>query len=357
MWMLIKVIIVISLLMLAVAYVTLAERKLLAFMQLRFGPNRVGWHGALQPIADGVKLLIKECIVPLEADKWLYRMAPVVSIAFALVPFAVVPFARAFYITDINIGLIFVMAVGSLGFLGTIMAGWSSGSKYSFLGSLRALALMISFEVPMVMSMVGVILFSRSLSLVSIVESQARWGWFVRLQPVAFIVYLLCGIAETQRIPFDMLEDEGSLVCGFFTEYSGMRFGLFFMAEYANMFMVAILATVLFLGGWQRPFASWPLFDFLAVVPSVVWFSLKVLAFMFLYFWLRATLPRVRYDQLMYLCWKILLPLTLINLMLTSLYLLLRMNILVFYLLNLVSVLAWLKAYGTTQAWAKAASQ
>jgi NADH-quinone oxidoreductase subunit H len=357
MWVWVKIAIVLSVLMLAVAYISLAERKLLAFMQIRIGPNRVGWHGILQPIVDGIKLLTKECIVPAHADKWLYRMAPVVSIAFSLVPFAVVPFARAFYITDINIALLLVLAIGSLGFIGTIMAGWSSSSKYPFLGSLRALALMISFEVPMVIVMVGVIMFCRSLSMVSIVEAQAEWGWFIHLQPVAFVIYLLCGIAETQRIPFDMLEDEGSLVTGFFTEYSGMRFGLFFMAEYANMFMVSIMATVLFLGGWQRPFASWAWFNFLDVVPSVFWFSAKVLLFMFLYIWLRGSLPRVRYDQLMYLCWKILLPLAMLNLLLTAVYLLCEMNILLFYLLNLLMVVAWLKIYDIAQAQGTAVSQ
>ncbi len=353
---LMKVGVVVGILMLAIAYITLAERRILAFMQFRMGPNRVGWGGVLQPLADAVKLLSKECIMPEQADKWMYRTAPVVSMAFALVPFAVVPFAQAFYITDINIGLLFIMAMGSVGFLGTIMGGWSSRSKYSFLGSLRALALMISFEVPMIMAMTGVIIFSRSLSMVKIVEAQAQYGWFVLLQPLAFVIYLLCGVAETQRIPFDMLEDEGSLVCGFHTEYSGIRFGLFFMAEYANMFMVAIVATVLFLGGWQRPFVSWPFFNFLSVIPSIFWFSIKVLALMFLYIWLRGTLPRVRYDQLIYLCWKILLPLSLINLMLTALYMLWGMNAWTFLALSIGSGLAWLWVYDKTQTLARSPS-
>ncbi len=342
---LVKVVIVISVLMLAIAYITLAERKIMAFMQLRYGPNRVGWHGVLQPIADGIKLMLKESIVPVNADKWLFLMAPVVSVAFALIPFALVPFAQAFYITDINIGLLFIMAMGSMALLGTVMAGWSSANKYSFLGCLRSIALMISFEVPLVMALVGIVIFTRSLSLVTIVESQTQWGWFIFLQPMAFVIFLLSGIAETQRIPFDMLEDEATLVAGFMTEYGGIRFGLIVMAEYAHMFMVSSLVTVLFLGGWQRPFASWAFLNFLDFVPSVFWFSIKIMVFMFLYIWLRATLPRVRYDELMYLCWKILLPLTLLNLLLTSLYLLWGMNIFIFYLLNVLGVALWFKVY------------
>ena len=340
-----KVVIVISVLMLAIAYITLAERKIMAFMQLRYGPNRVGWHGLLQPIADGIKLMLKESIVPVNADKWLFLMAPVVSVAFALIPFALVPFAQAFYITDINIGLLFIMAMGSMALIGTVMAGWSSANKYSFLGCLRSIALMISFEVPLVMALVGIVIFTRSLSLVTIVESQAQWGWFVFLQPMAFVIFLLSGIAETQRIPFDMTEDEATLVAGFMTEYGGIRFGLIVMAEYAHMFMISALVTVLFLGGWQRPFTSWAWLSFLDFVPSVFWFSIKIMVFMFLYIWLRATLPRVRYDELMYLCWKILLPLTMLNLLLTSLYLLWGMNIFIFYLLNVLGVALWFKIY------------
>jgi len=335
---------------------TLGERKLLAHIQLRHGPRRTGWHGLLQPIADGIKLVTKEVIIPVEADPKLFIIAPVISVAFALIPFAVVPFARHTFITDINIGLLYILAASSVGFIGTIMGGWASGSKYSFLGGLRALALMISYELPLVLSLVGVLMFTRSLSMVDIVKAQGREGWFVFSQPLAFVIYVISGIAETQRTPFDMLEDEGSLVTGFFTEYSGMPFAIFFMAEYVNMFMVSILATTLFLGGWQRPAVTWAALGFLDKVPTVFWFCLKVFGFMFLYVWLRGTLPRVRYDQLMYLCWKILFPLALLNLFFTALYIMFNMNIWLFYALNLVATACWFVVYAKIRFKAKASA-
>ncbi len=340
---LLQVLVVIAMLLLAVAYVTLMERKVLGHMQVRLGPMRVGWHGLLQPIADGVKLLSKEAIVPTQADRPLFLAAPIISFAFALAAFAVIPFARYCQITDLNIGLLYVLALGSLGFFGMVMAGWASGSKYALMGSLRAMAQMMSYELPLVLSLLGVLMFARSLSLRQIVEVQGQTGYFIFFQPLAFVIYLIAGVAETVRTPFDMPEAEGELVAGFHVEYSGINFALFFLAEYANMFMVSIIATVLFLGGWQRPFPTIEALAFLDVVPTFIWFALKVLFFMFAYIWLRATLPRLRYDQLMYLSWKVLLPLAFFNIIITGAYMLWGFPLWVFYILSLLSAVGWLQ--------------
>jgi len=334
---------VIAMILLAVAYITLLERKVLGRMQVRFGPMRVGWHGILQPLADGLKLLSKEAIIPKQADRTVYLAAPIVSFTFALLPFAVVPFARHCQIADLNIGLLFILAIGSLGFFGVVMAGWASGSKYALMGSLRAMAQMISYELPLVLSLLGVLMFSQSLSMRQIVEAQGQGGYFIFLQPLAFVIYLISGVAETVRTPFDMPEAEGELVAGFHVEYSGIYFALFFLAEYANMFMVSIIATVLFLGGWQRPFPTVEALAFLDFVPTFIWFAVKVLFFMFVYIWLRATLPRLRYDQLMYLSWKVLLPLAFINIVITAAYMLWGFPLWLFYLLSLFSAVAWLQ--------------
>lgn len=340
---LIKLVILLAAVMLSVAYVTLLERKVLAHMQIRLGPMRAGWHGLLQPLADGLKLMTKETIIPKQAEPVLYQAAPIVSFVFALLPFAVVPFARHWQITDLNIGLLYVLGMGSLGFFGMVMAGWASGNKYALMGSLRAMAQMVSYEFPLILSLLGVLLFSHSLSMRQIVEVQAKTGYFILLQPMAFIIYLISGVAETVRTPFDMPEAEGELVAGFHVEYSGMYFALFFLAEYANMFIVSILATVLFLGGWQRPFPTYSEWAFLDVVPTFVWFAGKVFFFMFLYIWLRATLPRLRYDQLMDLSWKVLAPLGFFNVIITAAYLIWEYPLWMFYILNFLIVALWLK--------------
>ncbi len=340
---LLPLVVLIALVMLAVAYVTLLERKLLARMQVRFGPMRAGWHGLLQPLADGLKLLTKETILPDKADRPLYLSAPVVSFVFSLVAFIVVPFARNLQLTDINIGILFILAVGSMGFFGMVMGGLGSGNKYALMGSLRAMAQMLSYEVPLVVSLLGVLMLTQSMSMREIVEAQGQMGYFIVLQPVAFIIYLISGVAETVRTPFDMPEAEGELVAGFHIEYSGMYFALFFLAEYANMFMVAIIATVLFLGGWQRPFPTNEALAFLDVVPTFIWFGAKVFFFMFFYIWIRATLPRLRYDQLMFFSWKILMPLSFYNVIITGAYIIIGFPLWVFYILSVLSIVGWLQ--------------
>jgi len=319
----VKIVIVVSLLMLGTAILTWVERKALGFIQLRHGPLRVGWHGILQPIADGIKAVGKEMIIPGRADKPLFILAPVIALVCAVTPFTVVPWGKQdiWVISDLNIGLVFILALSSLGTYGVILGGWASNSKYSVLGALRATAQMISYELPLILALVGPLMLAGTLSLRGIVEAQAKAGvWFVFLQPIAFICYILAGTAETQRVPFDMLEDEGTLVTGFFTEYSGTGFALFAMAEYINMILIGVISAIAFLGGWQRPFPSVAALDFLSVVPPVAWLAGKAFLFVWLLIWLRGTLPRVRYDQLMYFGWKVLLPLTLLNILLTGLY-------------------------------------
>jgi len=336
----IKIIAVFTLLMVMVGFISWLERKILGRMQVRHGPMRVGWHGIFQPIADGIKLLTKELVIPAGADKQLFLMAPVISLIFAVTPFAVIPWGSGQgYITDINIGLVLILALSSLGTFGIVIGGWSSNSKYSVLGAMRAVALMLSYELPLILSLVGVVMLTGSFRLTEIVSAQAQQGlWFVAIQPVAFVCYLLAGTAETQRIPFDMLEDEGSLVNGFFTEYSGMGFSLFVMAEYINIILIGAISAVVFLGGWQRPFPSVEFLAFLDVVPAAGWFLLKVFLFVFLVIWFRGTLPRVRYDQLMYFGWKILLPLTLLSILLTGLYKVLdfQHNLIFYYLITFI---------------------
>jgi len=313
---LIKIAVVFGALLLTVAYLTWLERKVIGDIQVRLGPMRVGYHGLLQPIADGLKLLFKEDIIPAEADRTVYLLAPLVAIIPALVSFAVIPFGSQvkilgrtidLYITDVNIGILFIFAVASLGVYGIVLAGWSSNNKYSLLGAMRSSAQMISYELSMGLSTVGVLMMAQSLSLVQIVKAQSG-AWFILLQPVGFLIYLICAVAETNRAPFDLPEAETELVAGFHVEYSSMKFALFFLAEYANIVTVSALATTLFLGGWQGP-----------LLPPVAWFLLKVFAFIFLFVWLRATLPRFRYDQLMGFGWKVLLPVSLANILVTGL--------------------------------------
>ncbi|BAI81429.1 NADH-quinone oxidoreductase, H subunit [Deferribacter desulfuricans SSM1] len=311
----IKILIVITVVLLSVAYMTWAERKVIGHMQVRLGPTHVGWKGLLQPIADGLKLLMKEDLVPDMVDKPVFIIAPLLSLIPALSAFAVIPFADKFvifgkevqpYISDINIGLLYILALSSVGTYGIIMSGWASNSKYALLGSLRSSAQVISYETAMGLSLVGPVLLAGSLSLRDITIAQ-KGLWFIVPQIVAFVVYLISAIAETNRAPFDLPEAETELVAGFHVEYSSMKFALFFLAEYANMYVVSSIATIVFLGGWNGP-----------ILPGFVWFVLKVLFFMFLYLWLRATLPRLRFDQLMSLGWKVLIPVALANLLVTS---------------------------------------
>jgi len=277
------------------------------------GPMRVGWHGLLQPIADGIKLFFKEDIIPSHADRPIFYIAPVIGVIAALSSLAVIPMWEGFSLANLNIGILYILALSSLGSYSVILAGWASNSKYSFLGGLRSSAQVISYEIAMGFSLVGVMIMAGSANLGDIVKAQSE-GWFILSQPLAFFVFLMAAVAETNRAPFDLPEAETELVAGYFTEYSGIRFGLFFMAEYAGMFIMSALATVCFFGGWDGP-------DFwiFAKVPGIVWFLLKVYGFIFFYFWIRATLPRYRYDQLMGLGWKLFIPLALANIIITGL--------------------------------------
>lgn len=308
-----KICLVVGLLLLAVAYLTWLERKVIGDIQVRFGPSRVGPFGLLQPIADGIKLMFKEDVVPANADRLIFFLAPALSFVPALIVFAVIPFGPSFVITDVNVGLLYVFAVASLGVYGSVLAGWASNSKYSLLGGLRSAAQMVSYELGLGLSVLGVVMMTGSLSLVDIVEAQkGTWlgilpRWNIFPQFLGFVIFLISSNAELNRAPFDLPEAETELVAGFHTEYSSMKFALFFMAEYANMIAVAALATTLFLGGWRGP-----------LLPPVIWFLLKVFAFIFLFIWVRATLPRFRYDQLMGFGWKVLLPLALANVMFTA---------------------------------------
>lgn len=304
----------------AFAYAMLAERKILGWMQLRPGPNRVGPWGLLQPAADAAKLILKEDLMPRTADPLLYRLAPFISILTAFSVYAIVPFgasaAGLWAIGNVNAGVLLLLAIMSLGIYGISLGGWASGSKYPLLGSVRSTAQMISYELAMGLSFVGVLLVAGTTSLDGIVTAQQRL-WFFIPQVVAFAVYVITAVAETNRAPFDLVEAETELVAGFHTEYSGLRFGLFFIAEYVNMLTISCIASLLFLGGWDAPFGwTW--------VPGVVWFLLKVGAFMFFYMWLRATLPRIRYDRLMAFGWKVLLPVATLNVIVTAVVIALR---------------------------------
>jgi len=334
---LVKIVVVMFLFALPViTYMVLAERKILGFMQARTGPNRVGWWGVLQPIADVLKLMVKEDVVPRRAIKWAYILAPGLVVAPMFVLFSVVPFGPAgdgeslsYFITDLNIGALFIVAVATLGVYGIIIGGWASNSKFSLMGGLRSAAQMVSYEVPQGLAMVGALMLAGSLSLVDIVEAQrSAHMWYVFPQILGFFVYLVAGVAEANRNPFDLPEAESELVAGFHTEYTGMRFALFFLAEYGNMIVISAVATTLFLGGWLPPFpnvaalgfldGAWLPFGLAAVMP-VFWFFAKVAFFLFVYIWFRGTFPRYRFDQLMALGWKWLLPLALANVFATAL--------------------------------------
>jgi NADH-quinone oxidoreductase subunit H len=321
---LVKVGVVLVALLTTVAYAVWLERKVVAHIQSRWGPYRVGPHGLLQPVADGLKIFFKEDIVPSDVDRLVFWAAPFIAFTLALVSISVIPFGGSitigghtipFQITDLNVGLLFVLAVTSLGVYGVALAGWSSNSKYPLLGGLRSSAQMISYELALGLGVVGVVMLAGSLSLREIVERQSGL-WNVFVQPVGFLLYFIAAIAETNRIPFDLPEGESELVAGFHTEYSSFKFAMFFMAEYANIVTVSCLATLLFFGGWLGPVFGPPALR--ALLP-VCWFCLKVFCFLFLYIWIRGTLPRFRYDQLMAFGWKFLLPVGLLNVLVTSL--------------------------------------
>jgi NADH-quinone oxidoreductase subunit H len=328
----IKIVIAMFVLLTGVAYTTLAERKVVAHIQNRWGPSRVGPFGIWQPLADGLKFIFKEDITPPFVNKPLYLLAPVLSLTMALTAIAVVPIGpwvtiggihTPLQIADVNIGLLIILGLTSIGVYGVALAGWSSNSKYSMLGSLRATAQMVSYEIALGLSLVGVLIYAGSFSLRDIVNAQSgtflgfipKWNIFTG-QFVAFFIYVMAAYAETNRIPFDLAEAETELVAGYHTEYSSMKFAMFFMAEYANMFTVSCLATVLFFGGWSGPVFGPAILQ--AFLP-IVWFVAKVLAFIFIYIWVRGTLPRFRYDQLMAFGWKFLLPLAIANIIVTSL--------------------------------------
>jgi NADH-quinone oxidoreductase subunit H len=324
----IKIVFVLTGVLVTVMYLVLLERKVQAWVQVRLGPMRVGPHGVLQPIADVLKLFIKEDITPVKADKWVYTLAPIIVLVPAFVAFAVIPFGPSvrilgkeitLHLTDINVGLLYVVAVASIGVYGIILAGWSSNSKYPLLGSLRSSAQLISYELAVTLTFVAVILASGSLSMVQIVEAQRQNGvWFAFIQPISLFIYFVGGLAETNRSPFDLPEAESELVAGFHTEYSGMRFALFFLAEYANMIVVSAIATTLFFGGWLQPFPNVAALSFLGYVPGWMWFLLKTFVVLFVFLWIRATLPRYRYDQLMRLGWKVLIPLGIANIIIVA---------------------------------------
>jgi NADH-quinone oxidoreductase subunit H len=322
-----KVVVVFVFLILTVAYATYAERKIIGRIQVRHGPMITGWHGLLQPIADGIKLFFKEEIVQDQASKLIFFLAPFMALVPAYAAFAVIPFGdtievagyriplqiAAYYDTslgrviDVNVGVLYVLAMSSLGVYGIVLAGWASNSKYSLLGGLRSSAQMISYELAASFALVGVFMLSQSLSLHKIVADQAGlFGWYIWKQPLAFVLFCICSVAETNRTPFDLPEAESELVAGFSTEYSSMKYAMFFMAEYANMVTVSAVAATFFLGGWHGPF------------PPVINFIAKVYFFMFCFIWIRATFPRYRYDQLMRLGWKVFLPLALANVVVTA---------------------------------------
>ncbi|MBW8066669.1 NADH-quinone oxidoreductase subunit NuoH [Ferrovum sp.] len=314
-WTLLKILAIVVPMMGAVAYLTLAERKVIGYMQIRIGPNRVGPLGLLQPIADGIKLLMKEIIVPSGSSKFLFVLAPVLAIMPALAAWAVVPFTPDLVLANVDAGLLYIMAITSMGVYGVVLAGWASNSKYAFLGALRSAAQIVSYEIAMGFALVTVLMMSHSLNLVDIVKAQQgnlgllQWNW-IPLFPM-FVIYVIAGTAETNRAPFDVAEGESEIVAGFHVEYSGMAFAIFFLAEYANMILIAALTSLMFLGGWLSPVSFLP--------DGILWLFAKMSFILFLFLWFRATFPRYRYDQIMRLGWKVFIPVTLIWLVIVGL--------------------------------------
>jgi len=307
-WALVKIVVIVMPMMGAVAYLTLAERKVIGYMQIRIGPNRVGPLGLLQPIADAIKLLMKEIVVPAGADKFLFLLGPVLSIMPALAAWAVIPFTPELVLSNVDASLLYIMAITSMGVYGVVIAGWASNSKYAFLGAMRSAAQIVSYEIAMGFALVTVLMMSHSLNLLEIVKAQQgplgllQWNW-IPLFPM-FVVYVIAGTAETNRAPFDVAEGESEIVAGFHVEYSGMTFAIFFLAEYANMILISALTSIMFMGGWLSPVGFLP--------DGTLWLFAKMSFVLFLFLWFRATFPRYRYDQIMRLGWKVLIPVTLV---------------------------------------------
>ncbi len=321
------IILIVVPLMLSVAYLTYAERKIIGYMQVRIGPNRVGPRGWLQPIADAVKLMFKEIIIPTNANAFLFIVAPILAIAPALAAWAVIPFMSGWVLADINAGLLYILAMTSISVYGIIIAGWASNSKYAFLGALRSAAQIVSYEIAMGFALVGVLMAAGSLNLSQIIQAQNggifHWFW-LPLLPL-FVIYFISGVAETNRAPFDLAEGESEIVAGFHVEYSGMLFAIFFLAEYANMILIAALTSIMFLGGWLSPFQGTFLENTFAWVPGLFWFIMKMALFLLFFLWFRATFPRYRYDQLMRLGWKVFIPITLVWIVVLSVFILVKL--------------------------------
>ncbi len=310
-----KALMVIMPLMLGVAYMTYAERKVIGYMQLRLGPNRVGYYGLLQPIADALKLLFKEIIFPEKANIYLYFIAPILTIMPAIAVWAVIPFDENLVVTNLDVSLLYVLAISSVAVYGIIFAGWASNSKYALLGAMRSAALLVSYEIVIGFAVISVVMMASSVNLSGIVSAQMGgfWHWYwLPLLPI-LVIFFISALVETNRAPFDVVEGESEIVGGTHVEYSGMSFAIFFLAEYANMIFMAFLVTLMFFGGWLSPFTAIPILeDIFAFVPGVVWIILKAVILLFLFLWFRATFPRFRYDQIMRLCWKIFLPFTIV---------------------------------------------
>ena len=314
-WILAKILLIVVPLMLSVAYLTYAERKIIGYMQCRIGPNRVGPRGWLQPIADALKLMLKEIIIPARSNSYLFVIAPMLAIAPALAAWAVVPFGEELVLADVDASLLYILALTSVGVYGVIIAGWASNSKYAFLSTMRSAAQIVSYEIAMGFALVGVLMAAGSINLGEIVLAQKgsilHWFW-LPLLPL-FVIYFVSGVAETNRAPFDVAEGESEIVAGFHVEYSGMAFAVFFLAEYANMILIATLAALMFLGGWLSPFQGIPVLEpMFQWVPGLVWLALKTALFLLFFLWFRATFPRYRYDQIMRLGWKVFIPITIV---------------------------------------------
>lgn len=330
-WALVRILVVAVVILLCVAYLILWERKLIGWMHVRLGPNRVGPGGLLQPIADVLKLLLKEVIQPSAASRWLYLIAPVMTVVPAFAVWAVIPFQAEAVLANVNAGLLYAMAISSIGVYAVILAGWASNSKYAFLGAMRAAAQMVSYEISMGFALVLVLMTAGSLNLSEIVGSQQHgffaghgvnflsWNWLPLLP--AFVVYFISGIAETNRHPFDVVEGESEIVAGHMIDYSGMAFALFFLAEYINMIVISALTATLFLGGWDAPF------EFLSFIPGIFWLVLKIFALLSVFIWVRATFPRFRYDQIMRLGWKVFLPVTVVWVVVVGFWMMSPLNI------------------------------
>jgi len=321
-WVIIKILVIVLPLLLCVAYLTYAERKVIGYIQVRIGPNRVGIKGLLQPIADIIKLLTKEIVIPAKSNRYLFVIAPLFALVPSLVGWAVIPFQQGVVLANINAGILYIFAVSSLGVYGVLIAGWASNSKYAMFGALRSTAQTVSYEIAMGFAFVGVLLAAGSMNLTEIVLSQKggilHW-WFIPLLPL-FLVFWIAGIAETNRAPFDLAEGESEIVAGFHVEYSGVGFALFFLSEYASMILISTVMSIMFMGGWMSPFEGIPVLEgIFFVVPGYVWLLAKISFFLFVYLWVRATFPRYRYDQLMRLGWKVLIPVTIVWIIVTAL--------------------------------------